>query len=138
MEKYLIFNALNYPIITVLLVVPLIGAVFTLFLKKKSLLRVWGLAVTFLTAALSLPLYFNFDLTTPKYQFVELGHWFPSLHLNYVVGVDGISVLLVMLTTFIMPLCILCSWTYIKERFKEFVIVILIIETTMIGVFVSL
>jgi NADH-quinone oxidoreductase subunit M len=138
MEKYLIFNALNYPIITVLLVVPLIGAVFTLFLRKKSVLRVWGLAVTFLTAALSLPLYSNFDLTTPKYQFVELGHWFPSLHLNYVVGVDGISVLLVMLTTFIMPLCILCSWTYIKERFKEFIIVILIIETTMIGVFVSL
>ncbi|MBU1169842.1 MAG: NADH-quinone oxidoreductase subunit M [Proteobacteria bacterium] len=138
MEHYLIENALSYPILTVLILVPLIGAGVTLFLKSDLMIKAWGLMVTVLTAALSLPLFFNWDFQTPKYQFAQLSEWFPILHLNYVVGVDGISVLLVLLTTFVMPLCILCSWTYIKTRFKEFVLVTLLMETAMIGVFISL
>ncbi|WP_305041114.1 complex I subunit 4 family protein, partial [Geoalkalibacter sp.] len=138
MEQYLIFNDLGYPIISVLLLLPLIGAVLTLLFNSDRALLLWGLAVTLLTALASLPLYTRFDATTAQYQFVELRHWLPALGLDYVVGVDGISVLLVLLTTFVMPLCVLCSWSYIKERMKEFIFVLLVIETAMIGVFVSL
>ncbi|WP_305044836.1 complex I subunit 4 family protein [Geoalkalibacter sp.] len=138
MEQYLIFNDLGYPIISVLLLLPLIGALLTLFFSSDRALLLWGLAVTLLTALASLPLYTQFDATTAQYQFVELRHWLPALGLDYVVGVDGISVLLVLLTTFVMPLCVLCSWSYIKERMKEFIFVLLVIETAMIGVFVSL
>jgi NADH-quinone oxidoreductase subunit M len=137
-ETYLIFNDLNYPVISVLLLLPLAGAVLTLAFRSDRALLIWGLVVTLATMAASLPLYFQFDRSTPRYQFAELRHWFPALGLDYVVGVDGISTLLVLLTTFVMPLCVLCSWSYIKERMREFIFVLLVIETAMIGVFVSL
>ncbi|MBF0119751.1 MAG: NADH-quinone oxidoreductase subunit M [Desulfobacterales bacterium] len=138
MEQYLIFNKFSYPILSVVTFLPLAGAFFVLFIKNDRVLKYFGLLITLITTLLSLPLYTNFDLNTPKYQFVEIHKWFPFLNVDYIVGVDGISVLLVLLTTFIMPLCILCSWTYIKERFKEFIFVILLMETSMIGVFISL
>lgn len=138
MEQYLIFNQLNYPIISVLLLLPLIGAVLGLLFKSDKAQLRWGLGVTVATALASLPLYTRFDRTTALYQFVEVRHWLPALGLDYAVGVDGISVLLVLLTTLVMPLCVLCSWSYIKERMREFIFVLLVIETAMIGVFVSL
>ncbi|GAB6095053.1 NADH-quinone oxidoreductase subunit M [Desulfatiferula olefinivorans] len=139
MERYLIENALSYPILSVLVIVPLIGAGVTFFLKSDRIIKAWGLIVTVLTAALSLPLFFNWNFQTARYQFAELSRdWIPVIHLDYVVGVDGISVLLVLLTTLVMPLCILCSWTYITTRFKEFVLVTLLMEASMIGVFISL
>ena len=138
MEKYLIQNTLCYPIISLTMIVPAIGALICLFLRNETVLKCWGLLITLVTLAISFPLYSNFDLTTPKYQFVELRRWFPALNLDYVVGVDGISVLLVLLTTLIMPLCILCSWRYIQIRLKEFLVVTLLMEAAMIGVFVSL
>jgi NADH-quinone oxidoreductase subunit M len=67
MEQYLIFNSLNYPILTVLVAVPLIGSLITLFIRGDRYLKIWGLMVTLITAVLSLPLYSNFDLTTAKY-----------------------------------------------------------------------
>jgi NADH-quinone oxidoreductase subunit M len=137
-EQYLIFNTLSYPIISVLLLLPLAGALVTLLLKSDRALLVWGLLVTLATMVASLPLYTQFDSSTAKYQFVELRHWLPALGLDYVVGVDGISVLLVLLTTFVMPLCVLCSWTYIKTRMREFIFVLLVIETAMLGVFVAM
>lgn len=138
MEHYLILNTLNYPILSVLLIVPLLGAAVTFFLKNDGVIKAWALIVTLVTAALSLPLFFSWDYRTAKYQFAEKSDWFPFLDLNYVLGVDGISVLLVLLTTLVMPLCVLCSWSYIKDRFREFMIVTLLMEAFMIGVFISL
>lgn len=138
MEQYLIDNQLSYPILSVLLLLPLLGAVVGLLFKSDRAQLCWGLAVTIATALASLPLFTQFDPTTAQYQFVELRHWLPALGLNYVVGVDGISVLLVLLTTLVMPLCVLCSWSYIKQRMREFMFVLLVIETAMIGVFISL
>jgi NADH-quinone oxidoreductase subunit M len=138
MENYLIPNTLNFPILSLLLIVPVIGAIVAMFLRGDTVLKFWALVVTLITAFISLPLWSSFDQETAKYQFVELRHWFPALNLDYVVGVDGISVLLVLLTTLVMPLCVLCSWTYIKTRWKEFVVVTLLMETAMLGVFVSL
>ncbi|UFS69790.1 NADH-quinone oxidoreductase subunit M [Geomonas sp. RF6] len=138
MEKYLIANTLSYPILSTIMLIPVIGALITLFLKNDTVLKAWGLIVTIATLVVSYPLYTAFDSSTAKYQFAEVRTWFPSLNLDYVIGVDGISVLLVLLTTFVMPLCILCSWKYIQVRMKEFIFVSLLMETAMIGVFVSL
>ncbi len=138
MEQYLIYNNLSYPILSVVLLLPLVGAAAALLIRNETALKYWGLFVTVVTAVVSLPLYFRFDAGTAKYQFVELRAWFPMMDLDYVVGVDGISVLLVLLTTLVMPLCILCSWNYIEERVKEFIFVIFLVETAMIGVFISL
>jgi NADH-quinone oxidoreductase subunit M len=138
MEKYLILNTLSYPVLSMIMLVPLVGALLSLLIKNETYLKVFGLLVTLATLVLSLPLYTCFDLHTAKYQFAELRAWFPILKLHYVVGVDGISVLLVLLTTIIMPFCILCSWNYIKKRMGEFIFVTLVMETAMIGVFISL
>jgi NADH-quinone oxidoreductase subunit M len=138
MEKYLILNTLDFPILSLTMIIPVLGALVCMFMKNDTVLKIWGLIVTTITLVVSLPLYTNFDSTTPLYQFVENRAWFPAINLNYVVGVDGISVLLVLLTTFIMPLCILCSWKYIATRMREFIFVSLLMEAAMIGVFVSL
>jgi len=138
MEEYLIFNTLSYPVLSILLLVPFLGAIVIFFMKNDNTIKLWTLIVTIATAALSLPLFFNWDYNTAKYQYAEKSDWFPFLDLSYVFGVDGISVLLVLLTTLVMPLCVLCSWTYIQTRFREFMAVILFMEAFMIGVFVSL
>jgi NADH-quinone oxidoreductase subunit M len=138
MENYLILNNLSYPVLSLAMIIPAIGALLCLFIKSDRAMKIWGLVVTLIVTAISCPLYTNFDTTTAKYQFSELRQWFPAFNLHYVVGVDGISVLLVLLTTFIMPLCILCSWRSVGNRVREFIVVMLLMETAMIGVFVSL
>ncbi len=131
-------ESLGYPILSILIFLPLAGAALALFLSGDRVLKGWALAVTTLEAALSVPLFTAFDGSTHLYQFTELASWIPALGIQYALGIDGISVLLVLLTTFIMPLCILCSWTYIEKRTKEFVIALLIMETAMVGVFCAL
>ncbi len=133
MEKYLILNKLNYPVLSLTMLVPAIGALACIFMKGDRTLKVWGTVVTLATTAVSCPLYGSFDTTTAKYQFAELRSWFPALGLDYVVGVDGISALLVLLTTFIMPLCVICSWRQVGNRLREFIFVILFMEAAMIG-----
>lgn len=129
---------MGFPILSTLLFTPLAGAVCCVFIRNEKALKYWGLLVTLLTAALSIPLWTAFDRSTAAYQFVEDMAWFPTLGLHYQLGVDGISVLLVLLTTFIMPLCVLCSWKYIEKRVKEFIIALLVMEVAMLGVFVSM
>jgi NADH-quinone oxidoreductase subunit M len=94
--------------------------------------------VTSLTAVCSLLLLTGFDPASSKYQFVEIYAWIPRFHINYIVGMDGISILLVLLTTFIMPFCVLASWKYIQQRVAPFMFCLLIMETSMVGVFVAL
>ncbi len=138
MEEYLLFNSPGYPVLSYIMLMPLVGALVCHVLRDDLALRIWGLIVTVLTALASLPLYMLFDRTSARYQFAEVRAWIPALDLNYVVGVDGISVLLVLLTTLMMPLCILCSWHFIRDRLAEFIIVLLLMEAAMIGVFISL
>ena len=95
-----------------------------------------ALFVTMFTFALSLLIWVNFDTTTPAFQFVEEHAWFAGF--EYKMGVDGISMLFVILTTFLMPLCILASWESIKQRVTEYMIAFLVLETLMIGVFCAL
>ncbi len=129
----------DYPhILSSLIFLPLAGALLMLFIRNEFFARFWALGITTLTAILSVQLVSAFDTTTSKFQFVEQYNWIDSLNIQYVIGVDGISILLVMLTTMIMPLCVLASWSYIKTRVQPFMICLLIMETAMLGVFMAL
>ncbi|BCO08059.1 NADH:ubiquinone oxidoreductase subunit M [Desulfolithobacter dissulfuricans] len=128
----------GFPLLSFLIFFPLAGAVVMLFFSGESFARFWTLAITSLTAIFSIPLVTGFDTTTAKYQFAEAHAWIPQLGINYILGVDGISILLVMLTTIIMPFCVLASWKYIKTRVTPFMICLLIMETSMLGVFMAL
>ncbi|MFZ5765721.1 MAG: NADH-quinone oxidoreductase subunit M [Thermodesulfobacteriota bacterium] len=134
---FLIMNE-GFPLLSTLIFLPLAGAFILLFLPGENVQRIWTMLVTTITAVISFPLYSGFDSTTAKYQFGEHMSWIPALNINYTLGIDGISLLLVLLTTFIMPLCVLGSWTYIQKRVKEFMVCLLIMETAMLGVFMAL
>ncbi len=138
MQDFLIMNTLGYPILSLLLFLPLAGVIPLLLLKNDEVAKFSTLAVTLLIAIVSLTLYFKFDKTTALYQFGEHHAWIPMWDINYTLGIDGISLLLILLTTMIMPLCVLCSWNYITTRVRPFFASLLIMETAMLGVFMSL
>ena len=138
MQDFLIMNTLGYPILSLLVFLPLAGVVPLLILKNDEAAKYWALVLTLVIAVVSLPLYFKFDRTTALYQFGEHHPWIPMWDINYTLGIDGISLLLILLTTLLMPLCILCSWRYITTRVRPFLACLLIMETSMLGVFMSL
>ena len=132
---------MNFPILSSLILLPSIGALFLFFTKSDKKNNFTGKYVALFTSAvnffLSIYLWILFDPTTSEFQFVEERIWIKDL-INYKVGVDGISILFILLTTFITPLCILSVNNSIKERLSEFLIAVLIMESFMIGVFCSL
>jgi NADH-quinone oxidoreductase subunit M len=127
-------------VLTLVTFLPAAGAVVVLLLPRRHEggTKLIAVATTLVTFVVSLPLYFRFDRSSAAYQFVEQHAWIPSLGVTYHVGVDGISVLLVLLTTFLMPLVLTSSWTSVESRWKEFAITMLLLETGMLGVFVAL
>ena len=125
------------PWLTLILVLPLLGVVATL-LAQESMSRQIALGTSLITLVASLPLWFVFENGNVGMQFVEKHRWIDSPAIHYALGVDGISMPLVLLTTFLTPLCILVSWTSIETRLKEFLISLLVMETATIGVFVAL
>jgi NADH-quinone oxidoreductase subunit M len=126
-------------ILTILTWLPLAGAVVVLFTPKTSLdaIRWTTLVVTLVTLGLSLAMWQSFDPSNPSFQFVVNNAWIGD-SIGYRVGVDGISVLFVVLTALLMPFAILASWEAIDKRVKEYMVVFLILETLMIGVFTTL
>jgi len=126
------------PILSIVTFLPLAGALFIATLNREALqnIRYVALWTTLITFVVSLAIWLNFDLTTAGFQFVEERPWLGSI--KYKMGVDGISMLFVILTTFIMPLCILASWQAIEDRVKEYMIAFLVLEALMIGVFCAL
>ncbi len=132
---------MNFPILSSLILLPFIGALFLFFTKSRSDNKITVKYVALFTSLvnffLSLYLWVLFDQTTSAFQFVENRVWIKGL-INYKVGVDGISILFIILTTFITPLCIISVNNSINIRLNEFLIAILIMETFMIGVFCSL
>ncbi len=131
---------LKYPVLSTLIFLPIVGAAAIIVSPRRNeaLIRWTALIFSFLTFLLSLPLYTNFDKTTAKMQFVERYSWIPAWSAEYYVGLDGISVLFVLLSTLLTILCVTVSWTAVKDRTKEFYAALLIIEGSMIGVFCSL
>jgi NADH-quinone oxidoreductase subunit M len=127
----------GFPWITLVIFLPLVG-VIAIVLAKEELAKWIGFAASSVVLLVSLPLWGLFNETTSAMQFVEKHQWIASPSINYAVGVDGISLPLVLLTTFLTPLCVLVSWTSIKTRIREFMISLLVMETATLGVFVSL
>jgi NADH-quinone oxidoreductase subunit M len=127
-------------LLSIVTFLPALGGLVLLFLPRDQtgLLRRASLAVSVAAFILSVPLYVRFDGASADYQFEEFVPWLPSLGASYHVGIDGISLLLVLLTTFLTPLALLGAWHTVDDRVKEFVATVLILETGMLGVFVSL
>jgi NADH-quinone oxidoreductase subunit M len=132
----------NTHILTVVLFTPLVGSLLLLFVPRDSLNahRVVGNLFGFLGLVVSLPLLWRFSLdpSAPRYQFAENYDWIPSIGAHYSLGIDGISLLLVMLTTLLGAISILSSWSAIKIRTKEYYILFLLLQVGMLGVFMSL
>ena len=125
-------------LLSVLIFAPLAAAAVAAAIANERVLRWWALLSSLAIAALSVPLYTGYLATQTGFQFVEHCSWIPSLKIDYHLGVDGISVLLILLTTLITPICVACSWTYISKRVKEFMVCMLVMEAAMIGVFSAL
>lgn len=130
---------MNFPILSFVTFFPLFGAIILIFInrEKENWLRSLAFIVALLNFIISLTLYFNFNSQTPDPQFVEKVRWL-GYGLNYHVGIDGLSLFLVLLTTFLVPIAILSSWKYIDKKVKEYLIFMLMLETGIIGVFVAL
>jgi len=128
------------PLLTLITFFPMVGVLILLFLdkEKKDTIRQVTLGVSLLEFLFSLPLFFNFRLDTAAMQFVEKASWIPEYGITYYLGIDGISLFLVLLTTFLTFVSIMACWADIQDKVKEFMICILFLETGMIGVFVSL
>ena len=126
-----------YPVLTSLIFFPLIACVILFFLKHDLVARMFTLAASVFELMLAIPL-FNFKLGTADFQFVEKVHWVKEWGLEYHLAVDGISILMVALTLAILPLCILCSWTYISKRIREFHFCLLFMTSACIGVFTAM
>ncbi|MCI0423344.1 MAG: NADH-quinone oxidoreductase subunit M, partial [Acidobacteria bacterium] len=127
-------------ILTFVTFLPVAGAALLLFVRKASpaAIRNIALSVSLTTFLLSVPLFSEFDATISGMQFEQTVPWIPSLGVQYHVGLDGISLFLVLLTTFLTPIAILSSWDSIEKRVTEYYLFMLLLETGMIGVFVAL
>jgi len=131
---------MQLPILSILVFLPIVGIGILLILNRKHHkgLKVATLIISLVEFLFSLPLWFNFNSQTAAMQFVERREWLPTYGISYYVGIDGFSLLLIMLTTFLTPLCVLATWDDIQHRVKEFMVCLLALMSGMIGVFVSL
>ncbi len=127
----------GFPWLTLLILLPLAGA-GALCLVKDAAARVIALAVTLANLALALPLWWLFDPSSSQMQFTEHVTWIASPPIYYSLGIDGISLPLVLMTAGLIPLCVLISWTSITTRVRSFMAMLLIMEAAMLGVFVAL
>ena len=126
-------------ILTLVIFIPLAGALLLLvFPRRHRDIRVFSLVVSLLAFVASLHLVAHLHRLQSGFQFEVDYPWIPTPNIHYHIGVDGISAWLVVLTTFLTPLCVLISWKSISERVKEFFIILLVLETALIGVFVAL
>jgi len=130
----------NSHLLSIILFTPLVGAVLLLFVSKQqtNLIRWIANIVAFIGFVVSLPLWFAYKPGGDQFQFVERMPWIPSIGADYFLGVDGFSVLLILLTTLMGVIAILSSWTAITERVKEYYIFLLVLQSGMIGAFISL
>jgi len=138
MDSYLMMNQLEWPLLSLTIFLPVLGVAVILFLENVRAVKITALATSLITFLVSLLIYVYFDEALHLFQLGEFIPWIPQYNINYVLGIDGITVFLIILTTLLTPICLLTSWTAIETRVKEFAICILLMETAMVGVFCSL
>jgi NADH-quinone oxidoreductase subunit M len=124
----------GFPILSLMLLVPLLGAVACLFAEAKTA-RVIALAATLIDLALGIALWANYDIGGAQWQFTEKVPLFAGF--SWALGIDGIALMLIVLSTFLMPICIGASWVSIEKRVGEYMAAFLLMETLMIGVFAA-
>ena len=133
----------TWPVLSLVTFLPLVGAVFILAIRGDAdvvarnarFVALWTSLATFV---MSLFIWFGFERGTAEFQFVEKAVWFPGYNIDYHMGVDGISMLFVMLSTLLTPLCVLASWDAVRVRVKEYMVAFLVLETLMVGMFCAL
>ncbi len=133
----------SWPLLSLVTFLPLLGVGFLFLIRgtPETLARnsrhvaLWTSLVTF---GVSLLLWTGFDSETAAFQFVERVEWLPFFNISYHLGIDGISLFLLLLTTFLTPICLLASWEVIQDKVREFMIAFLVMETLMLGVFCAL
>jgi NADH-quinone oxidoreductase subunit M len=127
-------------LLTFLVLVPLAGLALIACIggRREELIRRTALAVSVVEFGLTLLVWARFDARSAEFQFLERHAWIPAFGIDYFIGIDGISLFLVVLTGFLTPLALLSSWESVHERVKEFSLVVLALESAMIGVFISL
>ena len=133
----------NWPLLTIITFLPIIGVLFLLMIRGEDDVvarnaRHVALWVSGFTFVVSLALVLNFDPQAPGYQFEVRGDWIPAAGISYHLGVDGISMPFILLSTLLSPLAILASWKAITHRVREYMIAFLVLETMMVGMFASL
>ena len=128
---------MSHSILSSLILMPVIGAVILLFVPKKytGIIKTSALYISLLVFILSLYLWAAFDNLTAKFQYVEVYQWIGSSNINFYLGIDGISLFFIVLTTLLIPICILASWDAIKSNVKEYMIAFLFLEAFVIAVF---
>lgn len=129
-----------FPVLSALIYLPLLGAIILLVVSRRyeAFIKGFTLAFSIIEFLLSVPLFFYFKENTSAMQFVERKAWFPEWGIQYFLGIDGLSLLLVLLTTFLTVICVLASWRAIESRVKEYYITFLFLETAMIGTLCAL
>ncbi|MCC7497669.1 MAG: NADH-quinone oxidoreductase subunit M [Bryobacterales bacterium] len=127
-------------LLSIVLFTPLAGMLLLLLIpsSKAALLKLWANVVAVAGFLVSIPLVCRFNQSLGGFQYVEKADWIPSLGVKYYIGMDGISLLLVMLTTVLGVVAVLCSWSAVEHRLKEYYAMLLLLQTGMIGVFISL
>src|SRR5690349_2039412 len=133
----------DWPLLSLVTFLPLVGAAFIFFIRgepdivarNSRSVALWASLITFL---LSLMVWANFDSAQPGFQLVEKAPWLPGLGVQYYLGVDGISLWFVLLSTLLTLVCVIGSWRSVEYRVKEYMIAFLLMDTLMVGVFVSL
>jgi NADH-quinone oxidoreductase subunit M len=129
------------PILSIVTYIPLLGALAIVFLipkEKAGAIKSVATLVVALDFLVSLPLWWAFDRGADAYQFVEKASWIPSLGVNYHFGIDGITLVLLLLTTLMGVIAVVCSYTAIEDRQKEYYVLLLLLQTFMIGTFCCL
>ena len=129
-------------LLTLAITSPIVGAILLLFIanrdgSKDSLIRYAALAISLVTFALTLGLWAGFDMSAsaPAFQSVERAPWIPAFGIEYYVGIDGLSLMLLVLTGFLTPIALLSGWESVDKKVKEYSIFMLLLESSIIGVF---
>jgi NADH-quinone oxidoreductase subunit M len=134
---------ITFPVLSLITFLPLLGFALILCLRgeEKAVAdnaRSIALVTSLITFAISIYMYMGFDKTSAEFQFVERYDWLPAFNISYKMGVDGISIFFLLLSTLLTPICILASWESIQKRVREYMMAFLLLETMMLGMFSAL
>ena len=134
---------MGFPLLSLITFLPLLGALIIMMVRGDEKIvasnaRWTALWTSLITFGLSLILWAQFDKASVDYQFVEQLSWLPEFGIAYIMGVDGISILFILLSTLLTPICILASWESVQSRVREYMVAFLILETMMVGMFAAL